>query len=69
MTTEQQLTRFLVENLVSEDARPVTPALVDDSEVFQADLFLWDLWDILHWTTQSEICKDVNSFFDSCFIG
>lgn len=66
MTKEQQLTRFLVENLVPDQSRPVTPALIDDTSIFSTDLFLWDLWDLCHWSTQAEICKDVNRFFNSC---
>ena len=59
------MVRFLVENLAFS-REPITPHVLDHSAVWDQDTELWEIWDLLHWSTQEQICAEVASTFAEC---
>lgn len=59
MNVEQQLTAYLTDHLIPDPNAPLTPAYIDHCEAFDDDPDLFDLWDILHWSTQESICQNL----------
>ena len=58
--------RFLVENLIPDHFAPITPAYISDCEVWDQHVELWEIWEMLHWSTQSQICFEVSASLDEC---
>lgn len=64
LSTQDLLFEFIIKELRVdnlEDARCVDVSYIEASEIFESDWDLEDLWDILHFTTQSELASRVKA--------